>query len=88
MINYIILFLSTIKLTVTQWLLIMMAGTIGVLVVALRLQGSKLHKAQVTILTTNLNNSIKQSEAKTAEASHRFDKAYQAYRFAKKKVKR
>jgi hypothetical protein len=43
-------FLTNLKLTISQWAMACMAAIIAGLVIALDLQGSKLHKAQVDIL--------------------------------------
>ncbi len=71
--------LKGIKLSVTEWLLISMATLIGGLVVALRLQGSRLHKAQVDVLQSHVQAQDSQDDAAVAAANRRFLPAYTSY---------
>lgn len=72
-------FLSRIKLTVTQWVLIMAAGTIGVLVALLRLQKSRLHASQLLLLQEQYKNTLGQQEDKVAGARKRLTDAMKEY---------
>lgn len=65
-------FFNRIRLNLTQWLVVTVALVIAGLVEALRIQGSRLHKAQVALL--------EQSAAKgTQEAQKAYDDAKAAY---------
>jgi len=75
--------INGISLTLTQWILLAMAGIIGMLLVALKLQGSKLHKAQVQILTQHLHTVDMGDENAVKTSRDRFNKAYQEYKDAK-----
>lgn len=78
--------LKGIKLSLTQYALLTMALIIGGLVAALKLQGSKLHKAQVTILDQHVQSQDLADSAKVAASSKRFSDAYGAYMRAKQKA--
>ena len=51
--NTILSYLSSIKLTLTQYVLLTEAAIIGLLVLVLRAKGSELHKAQLDALEAN-----------------------------------
>lgn len=46
--------LSNLRLSLTQWLLLLLASTCGALVFLLRLQGSRLHQAQIDALEAGI----------------------------------
>lgn len=73
-------FLKNLQLTLTQWLMLSMAVVIGVLVVVLRLQGSRLHKAQVDLLRAHYGTQVGKQDEVTAASKKRFDKALGAYK--------
>lgn len=68
-------FLNNVKLSFTQWLGFLGATLIGVLVIALRIQGSRLHRAQIKLLDQDW-------KAKEANASELTDLARERYRAA------
>lgn len=49
-------FLQNLKLSLTQWLWLTTAAAIGLLVTALKIQGSRLHKAQIDSLMSGINS--------------------------------
>lgn len=65
------------KLSVTQWLSVTALAVIGSLIVALKLQGSRLHKAQVDLLKSVWLN-------KEQGINSKVDDAYKAYHMARK----
>ncbi len=75
---------NNIKLSLTQWLLLLLATTVGALVAALRLQGSQLHKAQVDLLESRVDNTIANDEEARVAAVQKFQAAYTAYLRGKK----
>lgn len=76
--------LNHISLTLTQWILLSMAGVIGALTVALRLQGSALHKAQVQLLEEHLDVVTSTDDKAVASSRANFQQAYKAYITAKR----
>lgn len=66
-------------LSASQWLLLSMAGAIGILVVALRAQRTALHKAQVDLLRTSVELDTAQDDEKVARAQAAFLKALKEY---------
>jgi DUF1680 family protein len=72
-------YLSNLRLSLTQWGLLTASVIIGGLVAALRLQGSRLHSAQVSLLTDHLNNTQAQYDQKVQTAKDRFNAALGAY---------
>lgn len=76
---------GSIRLTLTQWVLISMATMIGGLVLALRLQGSRLHKAQVELLGQHLDGVLDKDFTSIDISADRYARASQAYKEAKKR---
>jgi hypothetical protein len=76
-------FLSNIKLSIAQWAGIMASAAIGVLVFALRLQGSRLHRAQTDLLKEQFGREMDRSDAKVEAAKKKWADALQAYEDAK-----
>ena len=76
-------YLSNLRLSLTQWGLLTASVIIGGLVAALRLQGSRLHSAQVSLLTEHLNNAQNQADANVESAKARFAAALEAYNASK-----
>jgi hypothetical protein len=59
----IISFITNIKLTVTQWVMVCMATVIAVLVTICKIQGSSLHKAQVDLLRATFGAAMTKQDA-------------------------
>lgn len=74
-----IAFLSSIKLSITQWIMISLAGIIGALVIALKIQGGRLHASQVSLLTQGLNAAIDAEDGNIGKAKDRLALAKKAY---------
>lgn len=74
-----ITYLGNLRLSLTQWGLLTASVIIGGLVAALRLQGSRLHSAQVSLLTDHLNNTQAQYDQKVATSKARFQASLDAY---------
>ena len=62
-----------------KYLLAALAAIIGVLVVALKLQGSKLHAAQIAMLTQQLKMQQNKDDASVAKAKAALAAAMAAY---------
>lgn len=75
--------LKGIKLTIVQWLSIMAVVVIGGLVAALKLQGSRLHKAKVDLLKERLDRKIDERGKKVKVARKKFLEAMDEYRRSK-----
>lgn len=60
--------LNNIKLSISQWISITALAVIGTLVVALRLQGGKLHATQIALLESQLNNTMDKDDAEVVAA--------------------
>lgn len=73
-------FLRSIKLSISQWLMVTMAAIIGGLVLSLRLQGGKLHKAQTDLLKANFDHATEKQDILVANAKDKLNKALKAYR--------
>lgn len=73
-------FLSNVRLTITQWVLFMAAGTIGALVLLLSLKKSALHKSQLLLLQEQYKNALGGQEKNVEEAKTRLQEALRAYR--------
>ena len=72
-------FLSNIKLTAYQWTMGSLAAIAAGLVVALKLQGSKLHSVQVELLRATYGATMTQQDAKVEGARKKFLDALAAY---------
>lgn len=68
-------FLGNLHLSLLQWLLLSASTVIGGLVIALKAQGSRLHKAQVQLLSIQYSTAIVKQDADV-------EKAKEAYRTA------
>ena len=75
MIGKILAYIDSIKLTLTQWLVLTLSAIIGGLLLALRLQGSKLHKVQVQLLETQVNAQEDTDDHNVGEARNRYQTA-------------
>lgn len=75
--------LANIKLTLEQTAFALMAGAIGLLVVAFELQGSKLHKTQVSLLQANFGSTQNAQDVRVKAAFDAFKKARDEYEASK-----
>jgi hypothetical protein len=75
-------FLQNRRLSVTQWLGVMAAGAIGLLVLALRIQGGRLHKAQVQLLEVKTDGPVSDADKLRAAALGRYQRELDAYKAA------
>jgi len=75
----IISWLSNIKLSLSQWLLLLLATCVGGLVAALQLQGSQLHKVQVELLSSRVKQTTDTDNAARTEVLNTFQTAYKSY---------
>lgn len=81
--NYITTLLSSIKLTLIQWTVLVLAGVIGFLVIKLRLQGSTLHAAQVALLKVQYDAAMATQDASVAQAQADYNQALSEYQAGK-----
>lgn len=72
-------FASNLKLTLTQWLLLALAAIAAGLVIALKVQGTELHKLQVQLLEAHLAASLQKPQADVDAARARFQDALNHY---------
>lgn len=71
--------LSNIKLSIEQYVGIMAAAAIGLLVLALRIKGSQLHKAQVDLLRSQYANALGKEDGLVAAARSKYLRALEDY---------
>lgn len=71
--------LNTLKLSITQWASVSTVIIIGVLVAALKLQGSKLHRIQVELLGEQLKRQRDATRAKTKVLKDAYEAAKKEY---------
>jgi hypothetical protein len=76
-------FLANLKLSLQQYLYLSVGLVIGGLVIALRLQGSKLHAAQVAVLQSHYRATMDQQDAKVEAAKTRLYQAEKAFEASK-----
>ena len=76
-------YLKDLKLSLESYGALSLAALVGFLVLALKLQGGKLHKAQVELLRATVENQQDAEDARVASLRSAFNKAYQAYKDAK-----
>lgn len=72
-------FLQAVKLSLTQWLLVMAAAAIGVLILKLKLQGGQLHAAQVKLLEAQTDEKLHATDDAVAAARTKFEAAKKAF---------
>ena len=77
-------FLSKIKLTVNQWLLAMLAAAVGALIVAFKLQGKALRKAQLHLLLKEIESATKQDDVSVASKKEKYAALRKVYEKEKK----
>ena len=75
------IFMKTLKLTLIQWSLLALAVLVGALVIALKLQGSKLHLLKLQLMKKELDIAIEKDDNNIAEKK-------KAYKKAKKELKK
>jgi hypothetical protein len=78
-------FIKNLSLSVTQWIMLILAGGIGVLLLMLGLQGSKLHRMQIQLLQVHLDAGDEKATNAVKAAKDRFNQAYQSYIKARNK---
>jgi hypothetical protein len=71
--------LSSLKLSLSQWVLVSMTAVIGLLVALLKLQGTRLHKAQINALTARIDSSNLASDTKVDALQDQLEKEIWAY---------
>ncbi len=71
--------LASIRLSLAQWGLLSLAVALGIAVVAFRLQGSQLHKAQLALLLATMRQADSGREKAVEAARDRFNVAYKEY---------
>ena len=76
-------FISNLKLSLSQIAVGAVAAIVGLLVLALRLQGSKLHATQVALLQAQYGNALDSQAKKVANAEQRYQEAYKAFEESK-----
>lgn len=79
-----ITFLSNLRLSLSQWLLVTLASIVGGLVVALRVQGGALHRAQLAALKANMDSMVAIAHKDTIDAVVAYHEAKEEYDHAKK----
>ena len=72
-------YLSTLRLSLVQWITLILAGAVGALVVALKAQGTRLHRAQIQLLLATMNQSDTAKEAAVVKARDSFQAAMKEY---------
>lgn len=72
--------LTRLRLSLAQYIGLTLAILVGGLVAALKIQGSRLHKAQIGLLLSGLERERDLSAVKVAEAKKRYNDAKSAYR--------
>ena len=76
--------LANINLTASQLLGSLIATIVGGLIIALRLEGSELHKTQIKLLSLQLSQTQQAQDARVEAARAAFGEAYEAYKRASK----
>lgn len=77
--NTVLSYLSNLKLTLTQYILLTEAAIIGLLVLVLRAKGSELHKAQLDALEANYLVLKDAQDTKTSAAQKAYFNALKEY---------
>ena len=77
--SYLTKLLSSVKNNLYGYLILATAAFIGTLVAALKVQGSRLHRAQVDLLDAKLKPTLDLTKAKEAEDFSRYQKALESY---------
>lgn len=77
-------FINKLQLSLVQWVMLSLAALVGMLVVALKLQGSALHKAQVQLLEQHIKTIDSSDDQSVKTARDAFSKALYTYHSAKR----
>lgn len=81
--NTVLTFLGNIKLSLSQIVVCTVTLIVGGLVVALRLQGSKLHATQISLLQAQYANALDDQERKVSAAEKKYLEAYKTFEASK-----
>lgn len=71
--------MSTITLTLKQWFVISMVVIVGILVVALGLQGSALHKVKILLMEKELDLATQKDDENIKEKKARYKEEKRKY---------
>lgn len=71
--------LSSLRLSLIQWTTLILAGTVGALVIALKAQGTRLHRAQIQLLLATMNQTDTAKEEAVTRAREAFQAAMKDY---------
>lgn len=77
-------YLGQVKLSIQQYTLIILSGAVGILVLMLKLQGSKIHSLQIQLLTQQFKTIDDSDDAAIASAKARLQSAKEAFLKASK----
>lgn len=80
--NTLLSYFATLRLSLVQWTTLFLAGTVGALVIALRAQGTQLHRAQIQLLLATMNQSDTAKELAVIKAREAFQVAVKEYQDA------
>ena len=80
----ILTWLNGLRLSITQWAFVSLAAVVGGLVLALRLQGSRLHETQIKLLIATVNQSDTLKEQAVVLAKTKLQAALKDYYASKK----
>lgn len=82
MIDKLLSYLGSVKITLEQGFIGVLVAIIGGLLIAFKLQGGQLHKAQVQLLEQQLNKTQADDDQAVLKARDAFSQALQEYRKA------
>lgn len=74
---------NNLRLSLVQWLLLSVSATAGLLVLALRIQGSRLHKAQIDALAAGIKYRNVAEDANIDRLRDQLEQQIQDYENAK-----
>lgn len=77
--TYLLGLLNSVKLTIIDYSMLVLAAIVGFLVIKLRLQGSALHAAQVALLKTQYDAAMSQQDKNVDDARDAYNQAMAAY---------
>lgn len=72
-------FLKNLRLSLSQWTIVTLAGVVGALVLKLELQGGTVHKLQVQLLEQTTKTTLNADDAAVAAAKTKFQQEKAAY---------
>lgn len=67
-------------MTLTQWIMILGAAIIGILVVLLKIRGSEIHKLQIKLLESNFKDKDLQFQQQSQQAQSQVSATYQKFK--------